>query len=111
MPNEPWSPFDERRRQILLALLAVGAFSGPHARAGLLGRQPGPLPAGQSIYRLEGEVKVDGTLATRNTHINAGALVETGARSKIVSRRGPVRKSSSWSAQTPSFSAQTAACS
>ena len=84
MPNEPWSPYDERRRQILVALLAAGAFSGPAARAGLLGRQPGPLPASQSIYPLEGEVKVDGTLATRRTHIGAGALVETGPRSKIV---------------------------
>ncbi len=86
MRDEPLSPRDEQRRQLLLALLAMGAFSSASRSGPLLGAQPGAMPDGKSIYLLEGAVQVNGTAATKETHIPAGALVETGADSKVIFR-------------------------
>ena len=86
MQDDPLSPRDEQRRRLLVALLACGAFSRYAVAAPLLGLRPGLLPDSKSIYLLEGSVQVNGTAATKETHIPAGALVETGERSKVIFR-------------------------
>ena len=44
----------------------------------------GPLPPGKSIYRIEGEVLVNGQPATPDTQIAANATVETGKNSEAI---------------------------
>ena len=86
MQDDPLSPRDEWRRRFLVALLATGAFSTASRSRPLFGAQPGPMPDGKSIYLLQGNVQVNGAAATKETHIPAGALVETGDNSKIIFR-------------------------
>jgi hypothetical protein len=77
---------DPRRRWLLRALAAGWFAAGLPRMAGaapLLGRRPRPLPPGQSIYRLSGDVRVDGQVATAATAIRAGQTVETGADGEI----------------------------
>ena len=45
---------------------------------------PGKLPAGQSIYRIEGTATVNGKVATLQTRINPGDTVETGKDSELI---------------------------
>ncbi len=65
---------DPRRRQLIKALaLAALAVPGAAASAGpLLGRRPGPLPAGQSIFRQSGTVLINGQAATDSSRIAVG---------------------------------------
>jgi hypothetical protein len=81
----------ERRRDLLIQMLAAGAFTlfgagiaAPFARAGNVAAPPGSLSAGRSIYRLRGTVRVNGVQATPETIIRAADLVETGAGSEVV---------------------------
>ena len=56
---------DERRRQWLVRMLAAGMYATSAAgTAQPLGRVPGPLPPGRSIYDLRGRVTVDGRAAS-----------------------------------------------
>ena len=76
----PFGVLDDPRRRILIQALAAGFFSGAGtAAAQLFGRSPGPLPAGQSIYRVSGAVSVNSQPATLQTRIKAGDTVETAA--------------------------------
>jgi hypothetical protein len=79
---------DDPRRRLLIKALAAGFFSsavrGREASAQVLGARPAPLPPGKSIYRIEGEAKVNGQPATLDTPIAASATVETGKNSEIV---------------------------
>ncbi len=79
---------DDPRRRLLLQALAAGLFTVglPSRRvdADVLGKVPGPLPAGRSIYDIEGEVKVNGVLATIDTRIGPTDTVETGKNGRIV---------------------------
>ena len=50
----------------------------------ILGSRPAPLPAGRSIYRIDGEVVVDGVPATLETRVPANATVETGKDSQVI---------------------------
>ncbi|MDP3856902.1 MAG: FecR family protein [Stagnimonas sp.] len=54
------------------------------APAGLLGARPGKLPAGRSIFELDGEVLVNGRRANRDTLLAAGDLIETGSNGRLV---------------------------
>lgn len=73
MMSEP----DESRR-LLLRALAAGLFGGAlPARAGLLGKVPRELPAGQSIYSLRGEVMLNGTPATEQSVIRPNDQLTT----------------------------------
>jgi hypothetical protein len=78
---------DDPRRRLLIRLLAAGtAVSLPIARAlaDVLGEAPGKLPADRSVYRLSGEVSVNGKPANLKTRIGNGDTIETGKASEIV---------------------------
>jgi hypothetical protein len=80
---------EDPRRRLLLQALATGLLAGAlpernTASAGLFGDRPAPLPAGRSIYRLEGRVLVNGAPATLETRIGAADVVETGSDGSIV---------------------------
>lgn len=80
---------EDSRRKLLLNALTLGLFTGINA-AGLmlparaLGSLPGRLPAGQSIYSLQGRVIVDGKPADIKTRINPGSSVQTGENSEVI---------------------------
>jgi hypothetical protein len=73
---------EESQRRLLLEALAAGllstAIGSRTVAAQVLGSRPAPLPQGKSIYRIEGQVLVDGQPATPDTHIAANSTVETG---------------------------------
>jgi hypothetical protein len=72
---------DDPRHRLLVKLLAAGAFSTmPRSRvlADVLGEKPGKLPPDRSIYRLNGQVSVNGTPATLKTRIGGNDTIETG---------------------------------
>ena len=79
---------EDPRRRLLIQALAAGAFGagtvGNEALAQLLGSAPAKLPAGRSIYRLAGEVKVDGRPATIETPIGGRSTLETGRGAELV---------------------------
>jgi hypothetical protein len=79
---------EDPRRRLLIQALAAGYLGAGTARsealAQLLGSTPAKLPAGRSIYRLSGEVKVDGKPATIETPIGARATLETGRGAELV---------------------------
>ena len=80
----PFGELDDPRRRILIQALAAGFFSGAGtAAAQIFGRSPGPLPAGQSIYRVSGAT-VNNVAATLQTRIKPGDTVETAANGEIV---------------------------
>lgn len=64
--------------QGLLPLLST------QAQAELLGKIPEDMPTDRSIYRLTGDVTVNGDPATLETFIDANALIKTGNNSEIV---------------------------
>jgi len=72
---------------VLVKLLAAGAFSSlPVGRvlADVLGEKPGKLSSDRSIYRLSGQVSVNGSPATLKTRIGPNDTIETGKRSEII---------------------------
>ncbi|MDD2914132.1 MAG: hypothetical protein PHP70_02315 [Gallionella sp.] len=76
---------DETRRIFLLRMLATGLLAAsPFARAGLLGNVPRALPAGQSIYSLNGELRVNGQVATPGTIIGSNDTLVTGYGSQAI---------------------------
>jgi hypothetical protein len=80
---------EDPRRRILIQALTAGAaalFLKPgeaHADA-VYAETPSRLPPGQSIYRIKGEVTVDGKEATLDTQIRSGATVRTGKDSEVI---------------------------
>jgi hypothetical protein len=79
---------DDPRRRLLVQALAAGFFAGGaagrEAMAQLLGTAPSKLPPGRSIYRLSGDVKVDGKPATLDTKIGGRSTLETEKNGEIV---------------------------
>jgi hypothetical protein len=67
-----------------LAGLLSTAIGGRNVAAQALGSRPAPLPQGRSIYRIEGEVLVDGQPATLDTHITANSTVQTGKDGEVI---------------------------
>lgn len=87
MSDEQLSDFDEKRRQLLITALTAGAFSLAAPQAALAswwGFSPKKLAEKESIFALDGDVRVNGTKATKNTRIDAGALIETGSNSSVI---------------------------
>ena len=81
--------FDHPRRRFLEQTLAAGfyAISGGlllPSRTLAMGKIPGKLEAGRSIYDLSGQVHVDGQAATLETLIKADSVVETGDDSLLI---------------------------
>jgi hypothetical protein len=79
---------DDPRRRLLVQALATGllgvALSPKEIQAALLGDVPKTLPAGRSIYFLDGDVKVNSVSATIDTKIGPNDTVETGSNGRIV---------------------------
>lgn len=85
MPR-PVDPDEMRRRHLLKALAAgvLPASWGATSKADILGGRPARLPPGQSIYRLAGDVAINGTPATARTVISAADTIETGRNGVII---------------------------
>lgn len=87
--KNPMNNSEENRRVFLLEALTAGVFTGITA-AGILypayalSTLPDRLPKGQSIYRLSGEVTVNGMLANMNTIITPNSVIRTGADGEII---------------------------
>ena len=80
---------DDPRRRTLIRMLAAGFFTGisteaSDAFAQILGNPPGKLPPGRSIYRVSGDVQVDGKPATIETKVAGGSTIKTGSGSEVV---------------------------
>jgi hypothetical protein len=80
---------DDPRRRLLIQMLAAGFFTGGStasnlALAQILGSPPSKLPPGRSVYRISGEVIVNGVRATLDTKIGGGAKIQTGRDSELV---------------------------
>ncbi len=79
---------DPRRRILIKALVAgmltVGLPSANALAASIFGNRPHKLPAGQSIYRINGQAMVNGIEATMETQINPGDTVETAKGSELI---------------------------
>jgi hypothetical protein len=79
---------EDPRRRVLIRALAAGFFSGSlagrEALAQIFGSTPAKLPPGKSIYRISGQVLIDGKPATLETRVGGGATVETGKNSEVV---------------------------
>jgi hypothetical protein len=84
----PSGDTDNPRRRLLIRALVAGFFSGSlasrEALAQVLGGRPAALPPGQSVYRIDGQVHVDGVPATQETRIGANSTIETGANSQAI---------------------------
>jgi len=82
------SEIDESRRQFLIYLLASGALAsvqgcGSSSVSGS-SDMPTEMPEGRSIYQLAGDVRVNGQVATLQTLIKAGDVVETFNKSYVI---------------------------
>ncbi len=80
---------DDPRRRLLIKALAAGAFSAALTdkvalAANIFGTPPAKLPPGQSIYRLNGTVTVNGKDANMSTVIKPNDTVETGPKSEVI---------------------------
>lgn len=79
---------EDPRRRLLIQALAAGFFAGTvparEAMAQLFGSKPAKLPPDRSIYRMQGQVTVDGKPATLDTRIAGRATIETGRNSEVV---------------------------
>ena len=80
---------DDPKRRTLIKALTAGLFSAglpmsPAMAESIFGRSPSKLPAGQSIYRLSGTVKVNGKDANLDTRIGPKDTIETGKDSEAV---------------------------
>jgi hypothetical protein len=85
--KETGSLADPARRARLMQLLCGGALglaaSNP-AYARLFGGSARRLKDGRSIYRIKGEVLVNGLRANRKTRIRGGDTVRTGNKSRVI---------------------------
>jgi hypothetical protein len=80
---------DDPRRRFLIQALAAGLYTvgfTPAARAegGLLGRVPEKIRPGQSFYRIDGAVQINGVPANERTQVSANDTIETDADSQAV---------------------------
>src|SRR5678815_681190 len=86
MPRSNRREADDPRRRLLIQALAAGLFAAipMGVRAQIFGSRPARLPAGQSIYRIAGQVTVNENQATLATPINVGDTVQTGSDGEVV---------------------------
>ena len=76
---------DPRRRLLLRALAAGWLVSGTGwARADTFGAVPRKLPAGKSIFEIDGNVRINGKRAHRDTLILPGDVIETDSDGRLV---------------------------
>src|SRR5689334_7614340 len=80
---------DDPRRRTLIQMLAMGMFGGGSvasnlALAQILGSPPAKLPAGKNVYRISGDVEIDGSKGTLDSKIKGGSTIKTGPNSELV---------------------------
>jgi hypothetical protein len=77
---------DDSCRRVLIQALVAGVFSsaGSAAAQNVLDPAVQGLPAGQSFYRVSGRVLVNDQLATLQTPIRKGDIVETSSNGEAV---------------------------
>jgi hypothetical protein len=80
---------EDPRREFLVRALSMGLFATSMPAvyvksAFALGDLSKKIPPGRSIYKLKGQVSVDGKQATLDTVISAGSLVKTGKSSRVI---------------------------
>jgi len=79
---------NDPRRKFLIKALRAGLYTlgagSTFAYAGFFGKTPEKLPNGKSFYNIEGQVKVNGKIATENTLVKANDTIETMDDSKAV---------------------------
>jgi hypothetical protein len=80
---------DDPRRRVLIQMLAAGMFGGGSlasnlAFAQILGSPPSKLPPGKSVYRISGNVEINGQPGTLDSKIGGGSVIKTGANSELV---------------------------
>jgi hypothetical protein len=79
---------EDPRREFLVRALGLGLFAGGAggilSLSDALALTPGVLPPGRSVYRLEGDVWVDGKPANISTLIETGSTVKTGDNGMII---------------------------
>lgn len=79
------SHHEESRRQFLLYLLSIGAFAAvPGCSTSRSPSAPKQMPANRSIYRLKGDVRVNGQPADLETLVSPGDTVETLKESYVI---------------------------
>jgi len=83
-----WGETDDPRRQLLIRMLAAGFFTGTaaaqEALAQILGSSPSKLQAGKSVYRVNGQVLVNGQAATVDSKIGPNTTIQTANNGEIV---------------------------
>jgi hypothetical protein len=76
---------DENRRRFLVYLLATGTTSGlAGCSSGGTNASALALPAGRSIYKFSGDVRVNGKAVTLGTPVKAGDHIETFGQSYVI---------------------------
>ena len=78
---------EDPRRRLLIRALAAGLFSAgaaPAAFAQVFGRMPAKVPPGQSIFRISGDVQVNGKPADLTTRVGPGDTIRTGKDAEVV---------------------------
>ena len=84
---DPESPYNRARRKWLVRALELGLVGAgsmaiaPMVSAQLASPRPPSIQPTQSFARIEGEVRVNGQIATMQTTVQAGDSVETGPNS------------------------------
>ena len=83
-PQDDWT-LDPRRR-LLLRALAAGWLVGGSGWVGAdtFGARPRKLPEGKSIFQLDGDVRINGQRARRDSLIRPGDVIETGSDGRLV---------------------------
>lgn len=75
---------DEYRRRLLLAMLGAGAATAVPAHGAQFSRLPAKLPPGQFIYRLFGDVRINGIAVSLKTTIQENDVLTTGDKSFVI---------------------------
>lgn len=83
--SDECDPKQRRRvvRALAAGLLAGGYFGRTASAQEVFSRLPAKLPQGQSIYRISGDVRVNGNPANLRTRIAASDAVETGRDGEV----------------------------
>ena len=81
--------YEDPRRKFLVDALSIGLFTGVSLtgvwqQSYAMGALKSKLPPGRSIYKLSGDVRIDGQAANIDSVIGANSLIQTGRKGKII---------------------------
>ncbi|MBL6749878.1 MAG: FecR domain-containing protein [Nevskia sp.] len=87
--SERGADVHERRRRFLLHALTSGLLAGGlgwnvRALAALFGKLPSKMPAGRSVFEVQGEVRADGRKVTPDTVLTAESRLESSAGAYLI---------------------------